>query len=552
MAASEGPRGPEAPNGDDRLTRRRLLEGAAAAGLAIGAGGLLAACGGDDEDEAAPPAGTGGGATTSATTTGAEGAPQPGGRLRVGHVGAGQGESFNPGRGSSFIDASRYYNVFDPLTRVNPDFTLSPGLALEWNANDDSTVWEVKLRPDVTWHDGKDFTADDVIYTLQQMGDTKHVSHSSVLNVRLAEVRKIDDLTLQIPLKGPNARLFDSFVQQNTVIVQDGTTDFSKPVGTGPFMLESFTVGERSLCTKNPNYWEEGKPYVDEWEDISIDDDAARLNALLAGEIDMMSQIPFAQAKAQQEQGQIQVLDAPSPALQVFIMAVDLEPFQDERVRQAFRLIPDRQALIDGALFGFGTVGNDLAGRGLPYFADDLPPREQDLEQARALLQQAGMEGLEVTLHTSRIVPGFVEAATLFAEQAKGAGVNVSVKQEPANAYFDTSLLYTKLNFAQSYWTFSSVPLWYEQALLSDAVWNETHWRDPEFDALVREAQGATDEDTAAELWHRIQEIQYEQGGYIVWANQNIVDGVAQNVRGMVPSAFFNLGGWNYRDVWLA
>jgi peptide/nickel transport system substrate-binding protein len=316
-------------------------------------------------------------------------------------------------------------------------------------------------------------------------------------------------------------------------------------------MFESFSAGERSLCRRNPNYWEEGKPYVDEWEDISIDDDSARLNALLGGEIDMMSQLPFAQAKAQQDQEQIQVIDAPSPALQVFIMAVDLEPFQDVRVRQAFRLIADRQALIDRALFGFGTIGNDLAGKGLPYFADDLPPREQDLEQARSLLQQAGKENLSVTLHTSKIVPGFVEAATLFAEQAKGAGVNVTLKQEPANAYFDTSLLYTKLNFAQSFWTFSSIPLWYEQALLSDAVWNETHWRDKEFDAMIREAQAATDEDTAERLWHEIQEIQYEQGGYIVWANQNIVDGAATNVRGVEPSGFFNLGGWNYRDVWL-
>jgi peptide/nickel transport system substrate-binding protein len=519
-----------------QITRRRLLQGAAAAGLALGSSGLLAACGGDEQ---------GGG------DQGAQG-PRRGGRLRVGHVGAGKGESFNPGRGSSFIDASRYYNLYDPLSRVSPALEVEPGLALEWNPNADSTQWEVKLRPGVTWHDGKPFTADDVIYTLQQMSDAKHVSHASVTNIDLPGVKRINDVTLQIPLKRPNARLFDSFVQQNTVIVQDGAKDFSKPVGTGPFMFDSFTVGERSLCKRNPNYWEEGKPYVDEWEDISIDDNAARLNALLAGEIDMMSQLPFAQAKEQQERGEITVLDAPSPALQVFIMAVDLEPFRDARVREAFRLIPDRQALIDRALFGFGTVGNDLAGRGLPFFADDLEPREQDLARARSLLQQAGAENLKVTLHTSDIVPGFVEAATLFAEQAKGAGVTIDVKKEPANAYFDTSLLYTHLDFAQSFWTFSSIPIWYEQALLSDAVWNETHWRDPSFDRLIRAAQGAPTEEKAQQLWHRVQEIQYEEGGYIVWANQNLVDGVSSQVKGMRPSSFFNLGGWNYRDVYLA
>ena len=324
-----------------------------------------------------------------------------GGRLRVGHVGAGKGESFNPARGSSFIDASRYYNLFDPLSRVSPTLEIEPGLALEWNPNNDSTVWEIKLRPDVTWHDGKPFTADDVIYTLQEMNDAKHISHSSVTNIKLGDVKKLNDLSLRIPLKAPNARLFDSFVQQNTVIIQDGAKDFSKPVGTGAFVFESFSVGERSLCKRNPDYWDEGKPYVDEWEDISIDDNAARLNALLAGEIDMMSQLPFAQAKDQQQRGEIQVLAADSPAVQVFIMAVDIAPFDDERVRQAFRLIPDRQALIDGALFGFGTAGNDLAGKGLPFFAEDLPVREQDLDEARSLLKQAGAENLQVTLHTS-------------------------------------------------------------------------------------------------------------------------------------------------------
>jgi len=565
------------------MSRREVLRAAGVIGLAAGVPGLLAACGDSDDDgttSAAAPDTTAGGASSAPATSAAaeplpassaEGSTAPatteaapatsaasvpadvktGGRLRVGHVGGGKGESFNPGRGSSFIDASRAYNVYDPLTRVNPDFSQAPGLALEWTPNADSTVWEVKLRPDVVFHDGKPFTADDVIFTLRAMGDEAHVGHAAVTNIKLDALKKVDALTLEIPLSGPDARLSDSFVQQSTVIIQDGATDFAKPVGTGPFKFQEFEVGVRSLCVKNPDYWEPGKPYVDEWEDISIDDNAARLNALLAGEIDLMSQLDFVQARAKKDTGEIQVLDAPSPAFQVILMRVDRPPFDDPLVRQAFRLIADRQALIDGALGGFGTPANDLFGQGLPYHAADLPVREQDLEQAKALLAQAGKEGLEVTLQTSDIVPGFTAAATLFAEQAKGAGVTVNVKKEPANSYFDTSLLYTKIDFGQSYWTTGSLAAWYSQALDSKAVWNETHWKDPEFDALIRQATGATNVDEATDLWHQVQQIQYDQGGYIGWANQNIVDAAAPYLQGMVPSAFFNLGGWNYRDVWL-
>ena len=161
-----------------RITRRRLLRSAAATGLALGAGGILAACGGDD-DEAAVGTATGGGA---------EG-PTTGGRLRVAHVGAGKGESFNPARGSSFIDASRYFNVYDPLSRVSPDLEVQPGLALEWNPNDDSTTWEVKLRPDVTarWEAVHGRRRD---LHVRRDGGPKHVSHASVTNINLRESRR--------------------------------------------------------------------------------------------------------------------------------------------------------------------------------------------------------------------------------------------------------------------------------------------------------------------------------------------------------------------------
>jgi peptide/nickel transport system substrate-binding protein len=513
------------------MTRRAALRAGA-----LGVGGVLVA-----GDAFAASAGSGAAAAT----------PRRGGRLRVGHVGAGKGESFNPGRGSSFIDASRYYNLYDPLVRVNPDFSQSPGLALSWTPNATATKWEVKLRPGVKWHDGSAFSADDVIWTLRQMGSAKHVGHSAVTNIKLAGLKKTGPLVLQIPLKSPDARLSDSFVQQNTVIVKNGETDFTKPIGTGPFKFKSFEIGVRSLCVRNPDYWQNGKPYVDEWEDISIDDNSARLNALLGGQIDMMSQLDFAQAKAQKSGKKIQVIDAPSPAYQVFIMRTDRAPFNDVNVRQAFRLMADRQALINVALGGFGTPGNDLFGYGLPYFAKSLPVRKPDIEQAKSLLKKAGKSNLAVTLQTSDIVPGFTEAATLFAQQAAQAGVKVTVKKEPAASYFDTSLLYTKMDFAQSYWTTGSLAAFYSQSLASDAVWNETHFKSTAFDAMVRKATGARTVAEATAAWLAVQKVQYERGGYIGWANQNIVDATSNKVKGMKPSAFFNLGGWNYRDVWL-
>jgi peptide/nickel transport system substrate-binding protein len=517
---------------EPRITRSRLLQGAAGAGLALGVGGLLPAF-------------------ADAAVLGAADIKR-GGTLRVGHAGAGKAETFNPGRGSSFIDTSRQYNLYDPLVRVNPDLTVAPGLALKWTPNKDSTVWEIALRPGVTFHNGKSLTADDVIYTLRSMGDPKHIGHFAVTNIRLGELKKINPLTVRVTLKSPNARLYDSFVNGNTVVIQNGEKNFAKPIGTGPFVFQSFTPGERSHCVRNANYWEHGKPYVDAWEDVSIDDPAARLNALLSGEIDAMSSLDYNQARAHKQSGDINVVDAPSPSVHVIYMAVDQGEFKDNRVREAFRYIPDRQALINGAIGGFGTLGNDLFGKGYPYFAGDLPVRKHDPERAKSLLKAAGVSNLKVTLQTSDAVPGFVEAATLFAQQAKAAGVTVNVKKEPASAYFDTSLLYTKLKFGQDFWAAGSLGAWYELAVLSSAVWNETHWRDKSYDKLIRKAQGAPTPTAASKLWRQVQKVQYDKGGYIIWGNVNIVDAAANYVKGIVPSSFTGLGGWNYRSFWLA
>ena len=542
------------------ISRRKFLEAGLATGVGLGAGGILAACGDDGAATSSTvrpvTSTTAGTAATSSTarpvtSTTAAAEIKRGGRLRVGHVGAANAEMFNPAFANATIDYGRVMNVYDPFIRTNPDLSTSPGLITEWNPNSDATTWELKLRPDVVWHNGKSVTADDVIYTLRSMGDPSHFAGIAVLSVELDDLQKVDDLTVRVPLRRPRARLWESFQVYHTFMIQDGQTDFTAPIGTGPFMFEEFSVGERSLCVRNPNYWDDGKPYVDEVEDISIADATARVNALLAGEVDAISDMAFVDAQAQAGRGDMQTIVADAPLGHLMFMAVDVEPFNDPLVRQALRLIPDRQALVDGALLGYGTPGNDLVGKGVPYFADDLPVREQDLEQAKSLLKRAGFEDLQVTLQTSPVAAGWVEAATLFAEQAKGAGVSVEVKRELATAYLDPSILYLNMPFGSSMWVAWSQSMHYEFNMMSDSFFNETHWRDPAFDTLVLDAMAELDEERAAERWREVQQIQYDEGGNIVWGNGQFVDGAANHVRGIEPSSYWTLGGVDYRNVWL-
>ena len=507
-------------------SRRAFLTGATRAGLALGALGPLAACSQNG---------------SAAVTSG--GPPRRGGRLRVGMVSGGKSESFNPATGgNTIINLAMVSALFEGLVRAAPDLSLQPALASSWQHNADATAWEFRLRDGVTWHDGKPFTADDVIYSMHWMAKPGNGSQGSVANVDLARLKRKSATTVVIPLKEPDLQFPSAMAV--CWIVQDGAKDFTHPIGTGPFRFQSLSPGQQSVSTRNPHYWEHGKPYVDALVIESIADDTARLNALMAGQIDVMAQIPFVQAKAQQSQGQIKLISSTGTTSYMFYMRVDQPPFSDARVRQAMRLLVDRQAMVDDVLSGFGSVANDLVGMGVPYYDSSLPQRAVDIDQAKSLLAKAGHgSGLTVTLQTSPVGPGVVESATLLADQAAKAGVHINVSQVSATSYFDPTLSYLKMPFAQSIWTgVLNLNSFYPYAIQSNGGYNETHWKDPHTDALIAKATQATTDAAATSAWQAVQRQQWEDGGYVIWANVNNVDATSTRVAGITPSRYLPLG----------
>jgi peptide/nickel transport system substrate-binding protein len=478
------------------------------------------------------------------------GKPVRGGTLSVAYPGGGTSETLSPILGVTPIDESRIQSLFDPLVLVNPDFTTSPGLALDWIPNKTATAWDVKLRPGVTFHNGKTFGADDVIYSIRQMAKSTSAALPFVSNIRIGELKALNKTTVRIPLISPDASLIENFVYYNTWIVQNAETNFSRPVGTGPFKFQSFTPGQQSVFVKNPNYWQHGKPYVDTLKILSVTDPTARLNALLSHQIDAMALLPYAQAKAHQSIGDIDVLVAKAPQALVFYMATTKAPFNDNRVRMAMKLIADRKQLVTDAISGYGSIGNDLAGKGLPFYDNSLPQRTQDIAHAKSLLKAAGAQKLTVTMQISNLIPGFVESATLFQQQATAAGVTVKLQTVDASAYFNPSLTYLKMLFAESQWPVQSLKFFYQQALASNAPYNETHWKSTSFNNLLTKAIGELNTAKAQSYWNQIQEIQYNQGGYLVWTNADYVDALSTKVKGLAPSAAGILGNHSFLNAW--
>lgn len=477
--------------------------------------------------------------------------PKKGGTLRVGIIGGGTAETVNPFLGVTPMDEARIQNLYDPLVLLNADLSRSPGLALEWSHNKNSTVYEVKLRQGVVFHNGKSFGADDVIYSIRQMAKKGSAGVPFVSNIRLGELKAVNTHTVRIALKTPDADLAGNFVYYNTWIVPVGQADYKRPVGSGPFKFQSFTPGQQSVFLANKDYWVSGKPYVDSLKIVSIDDNNARLNALLSGQIDAMASLPTELAKAHAATRDITVLVAPSPQAMMFYMDTTKAPYTDPRVTLAMKLIVDRKALVAGAIAGYGSVGNDIVGKGLPFYNKSLPQREQDIDKAKSLLKAAGQEKMTVELSTSDVFPGFVAAATLLKQQAKAAGVTINLKTVPPNSYYNPSLLYLKMPFAETQWPVSSLKFFYLQALAADAPYNETHWKSASWNALLRKAISAPNTATAQGYWNQVQKIQYEKGGYINWTNADWVDGLSKKVQGLKPSAAGLLGNYRFLDAWL-
>jgi peptide/nickel transport system substrate-binding protein len=497
--------------------------------------------------------GCGGG--TDDTAEEGSGTPKRGGRLRAAFAGGGASETLDPHLANLFADVARAKALYDKLADYGPDLSARPRLAAKWESNTTLDRWQVTLRK-AAFHDGKPVTAKDVLYSYRRIADPKQTfrAKASLEPIDLEASRATGDNAIEFVLKRPTAEFPNILAAFGAYIVPENageTSDFdTKPVGSGPFRFVSFAPGRSALFRRFDDYWE-GAPHLDELEFVVANEESARVNALLGGQVEYAHELNPTTARAHEGKGQIDIVRLRGSAMQAFCMKTDRAPFDDKRVREAFFLIADRKELVDGALSGAGVVGNDLFGKGYEYYADSLPQREQDLDKARALLKQAGAENLKVTLDTSAVAAGFTEAASIFRDQAAKAGVTVEVKMGSKDSYWADILDSGTLCCYRS----GAMPIeaHISQRLLTDSTTNATKWQHKDFDALYQQAQSTRDKTERAAVYERMQRRLYTEGGFLIWGFADWILGTARTVRGVEAKAPANTLDWaRFDKVWLA
>lgn len=537
------------PAGPQRVGRRQFLK-FTGAGLGLFAAGLaLDACSASSSQTTA---------TTVLPTVASKGRPKYGGTIIAGVVGGGSGDTIDPFNADNPVDYARFLQIYEPFTEFDAKGQLRLVLLDELTPNKDASMWTMRAREGVTFHNGKPLGADDLLYTLQYITNPKTASIGTgqLAPLDVNNARKVDSLTLEVPTHFPFGLLPQFMADFSIYVVPDGWLPMPHqlPNGTGPYIYKSFTPGVQSLFTRNPDYWIHGLPYsdalvVDDYSDIT-----SQVEALLAGNVDACNYISPEVLPELRGSSKAKYTVAQSGAFTPFTMRVDQVPFNDVRVRQAFRLIVNRPAFIDAAFSGLAKLGNDLWSPFDPLYDHSIPQRVQDIDEAKALLRAAGYHGnLEVTLTTaSGIGPATLQQAEIFAQQATEADVRVNLNKVTSGEFYGSN--YLSWTFAQDIWDYADYLLQVSLSMVpSPSAENETHYDNPAYNRLYDQGIAQPNPDKRRPIVHAMQHIDWTAGSYIIPCFIPSIDGLSSRLFGDVPSVDgLGLNNYDFKRMWLS
>jgi peptide/nickel transport system substrate-binding protein len=332
--------------------------------------------------------------------------------------------------------------IYDTLVRPTRDGkSLEPGLAEKWTISPDGLEYVFTLR-DAKFSNGDPVTADDVIFSLKRAAGEK--SDWARFFKPITSYEAVDKKTIRMKLDKPftpmlnNLALFSASIVPAARVSSDADF-FTHPIGSGPFVLKQWSKGEKMILAKNPNYWQAGKPAVDEADIEIIGEDNSRVLKLQAGELDAIIEVPYNQMAQLRANGDIKVATADVFRIELVQLNTTKKPFDDVRVRQALNYAVDKEALVKGALYGAGKV----AVSSIPimaYHNEDLKPYPFDPAKAKSLLAEAGYpNGFSAKMLLPAGNVTYRQAASIIQDNLKKAGVNIELQTIEESSQFPTT-----------------------------------------------------------------------------------------------------------------
>ncbi|MCP5080537.1 MAG: ABC transporter substrate-binding protein [Alphaproteobacteria bacterium] len=508
-------------------TRREVMGWLMASGATVAAAGSIV---------------TGAGEAIAAT-------PKKGGNLLYAASLHGPADTLDPIIFTSGIDYQRGRLHYNGLLRLSPTLEPQAELAEEFEANKDTTEWTFRLRKGVKWHDGSPFTADDVIYSMNRHQGEDSKSNAKGYLTSVQEWVKVDNETVRVKLKYPNADIPALMGIYQFKIVKNGTTEFANPVGTGPYRLEEFKPGVRSIHVRNDDYWGT-MPNIDRVEVFAITDGTARLNAVLSGDVHMVVTVDPKTIPQLDASDKADLLSTPSNQWNGICCMKNQLPGSSDDFVLGMKHLPRRERIVKNILRGHGTVGNDHPiSNAYPEHCKHLPVRAYDPDKAKFHFKKAGINSAE--LYVAPVNVGIEETCLLIQREAAKIGFNLKLKKVPNDGYWGAIWLKKPLNVVT--WLMRpTAHAMLSVAFAPDAPWNDTRWNNPRMGDLLKMSAGETDPAKREEMFCEMQTLVHNEGGWVIPSHNNYLDGISKKVKGLVKHPIGNTGGYEWPETaWL-
>ncbi|MEV5122635.1 ABC transporter substrate-binding protein [Streptomyces decoyicus] len=503
------------------------------AGGGISAAALLAACGGGND----------------AASSGSGGKPRKGGTLRIGALGRSSAIVRDPhgvqGNESDYLVIAL---VHDTLTAPGLKDNTVGRLASSWKPSKDLKTWRFTLAKGATFHDGTPVTADDVVWSLRRLRNTP-AGAARLPGIKADHITAEGKDTVVLVSDYANAEL-PTITRLSTFVLKKNTSDkdLAKAPGAGPFKLDWYRGGNARLLRNE--HWHGGTVHLDAIEVTMFESPQAMANAMMSGQIDVASNAGPVAARTADARKDIQIVRRPNDMAMPVVMRASGGPFADPKVREAMKLVVDREAMVKQVLSGYGTVANDILGTGDPDYAKNIPQRHRDLAKARKLLKEAKFDlSRTYELVTTEDVPGLAESATLFASQAREAGIKIKVVKQESGTFYQKTWL--KGDLYTNYWgTNDSLVFFASKTMTTGSAQNEADWSDKDFDAAYRKAIASADPSARTAALRDLQQIEHDGSGYLLWGMADGIDLAAPKVQGLPKLPGY--GRVQLENVWLA
>jgi len=478
--------------------------------------------------------------------------PVKGGTIRQGLQGGSSSDSLDPATATNQVAQSVIRLWGEPLVELSQEGGVEGKVAESFEGSADAGTWTFKIRDGIEFSNGKAVTAEDVQKSLMRHAGEDTKSGALGIMRGIKDVRA-DGKNVVIELNGPNADLPYLIADYHLMVQPDGGVDDpAAGIGTGPYILKEVDMGVRFVAEKNPNYWGD-LGHAETIELIVINDNTARVAALQSGQVDMIDRVPPRTAGLVARAPGINVHRTSGPGHYVFIMRCGADPFTNNDLRMALKYGINRQEMVDKILFGYGSVGNDTPINASYPLYTEFEQREYDPDKAKFHMQKSGFDGA-ITLRTSdNSFPGAPDSAALFQQSCAAAGINLEIKREPNDGYW--SEVWNVQPFCTSYWGGRPTQdQMFTTAYLSTADWNDTQFKNEQFDQLLIAARAELDAAKRTQMYADMGTILRDEGGLICPMFNDFVDATSDRITGWAEDSkgYPLMNGYAPAIMWVA